>query len=637
MGGAQRELGATTEPDWRPDIQGMRALAVLLVIAYHADLPVIGGFIGVDVFFVISGFVITSLLVRRQVAGQERPLRAFWAGRVRRILPALSVVVFAVLVFSILFEDPSGAQQQTIQTAIATMLMVVNVYFERSGIDYFVDPTYVNPLLNMWSLAVEEQFYLVFPLVLLGALALTRNRRARLALPAVALGVLGALSFSLSLSASFGALPALMSPNSQTFAFFSMSTRAWEFAAGAGVALWATVPRVMDGRVRNGVGWLGLALVLGAACLLPSGVPFPGFAAIVPVAGAAALLVAGTGANWGGTRLLTVAPMQWVGDRSYSLYLWHWPVFVFAGLLLGESWPVLALALILTFGLSMITFRWVEQPFRHSSRRPAWRTLAAGGTAVTVLGLAVLAGQGVKVGWGQSWTLGAHEGIRRDCDTPPIDPERCRWGPADATGIVLVVGDSQAWAVADAVIDAAAPRGRATVLTAFNNCPFTAGVLPQDGPCGEWQQDVLDYIHEARPDRVIVANATYGGVSASLIDDVMVAVHAAGSTPVWLLNPPGAAGGARKSLLLAPAADRSIPRPQSELTAADLDSLRAQWGESAVVDPYSVMCKGETCAVASQGVEYYTDSNHLSVDGASLLVPLLIRALESLDPMISRA
>lgn len=610
---------------WRPDIQGLRALAVLLVVAYHADLPVPGGFVGVDIFFVISGFVITLLLLREWTKEPHYRLRRFWGARVRRILPVLAVVVLTVLLLSALFEDPSGAQQQTVRTAVASLLMVSNIYLERSGNNYFLEPSYVNPLLNTWSLGVEEQFYVLFPLLFV---ILVYRSRGKLQAFVFGLSVLTVLSFALNLALTYSVRSFPLIPSPETFAFFSVTTRAWQFSLGALLAVVAFKKVRITHTVRQILGLSGSVLIVIGAFAITSSTPYPGIASLVPTLGTVGLVAAGIGGNWSGTSLLSSRFSTFIGDRSYSIYLWHWPLLVFAGLIDTDSITGVVLALVLTLLLSMATYRWVENPFRFARGRQRATFLALG---LVVVGLAAGAavGQAVKFGWGQSWTLGAHQAMQRDCDNPPIDPVRCRWGPEGQGPEVLVVGDSQAWASGDAVIQATARLGGSTVITAYNNCPFTAGVLPADGGCAEWQMDVLNYIDSRKPDAVVVATATYsGGISSSVANKTMVEISRRGSRPIFLMNPPGAPSGARNSLLLAPASNRSEPLGPAQFTIEEIANLRDEWGDGAIINPFDRLCDELQCFVAKDGVEYYTDGNHLSVDGAALLTPLFQTAIE---------
>ena len=623
--GSAMDPHRSATPGWRPDVQGLRAVAVLLVVAYHADLPVPGGFIGVDIFFVISGFVITLLLLREWTRDPHYRLRRFWAARARRILPVLTVVVLAVLLLSALFEDPSGAQQQTVRTALASLLMVSNVFLERTGSNYFLEPSYVNPLLNTWSLGVEEQFYILFPLLFV---ILVYRSQSRLQRFVYGLGALTVVSFAWNMTMTYSSRSFPLIPSTETFAFFSVTTRAWQFSLGALIAVVAFKQVRIARAIRQALGVSGALLVLIGACTITSSTSYPGLPALVPSLGTVGLIAAGIGGGWWGTSLLSSQAATFVGNRSYSIYLWHWPLLVFAGIVFTDSTLGVALALSLTLLLSMATYRWVENPFRFAQQRRRATFVALG---LVVVGLMVggAVGQAVKFGWGQSWTLGAHQAMQRDCDNPPIDPERCRWGDEGQRPEVLVVGDSQAWASGDAVIAAASERGGTTVITAFNNCPFTAGVLPAEGGCAQWQTDVLDYIKSRQPDAVVIATATYsGGITPTVVNDAMTAIADLGSRPIFLMNPPGAPDGARRSLLLAPDPNRVGPITPAQFSPEEVADLRATWGDSAIINPFEVLCSEALCTVASDGVEYYTDGNHLSVDGAAQLTPLFRSAIE---------
>ena len=628
--GTQRDPQRTTSAGWRPDVQGLRALAVLLVVAYHADLPVPGGFIGVDIFFVISGFVITLLLLREWTKDPRYRLRRFWAGRVRRILPALTVVVLSVLLLSALFEDPSGAQQQTVRTAVASLLMVSNVFLERTGSNYFLDPSYVNPLLNTWSLGVEEQFYILFPLLFV---ILVYRSRGRLRFFAYGLGLLTLISFTWSVFLTYTTQPLPLIPNSETFAFFSVTTRAWQFTLGALLAVAAYKQVSINRSLRQALGLVGALLVLVGAFAITSLTPYPGIAALLPSLGAAGLIAAGIGGSWSGTALLTSRISTYIGDRSYSIYLWHWPLLVFAGIVFAEALVGTVIALVLTLVLSVATYRWVENPFRFARKRRRSTYLALG-LVVTALAAGAAVGQAVKFGWGQSWTLGAHQAMQRDCDNPPIDPERCRWGVEGQRPEVLVVGDSQAWASGDAIIEATSRLGGTTVIAAYNNCPFTAGVLPADEGCAQWQTDVMDYIESRQPDAVVIATATYsGGISPSVANETMSEIARLGPRPIFLLNPPGAPDGARRSLLLAPEPNRTSSVAPSQFSPEEVTALRGTWGDNSIIDPTEVLCDERLCVVAEDGVEYYTDGNHLSVDGAAKLIPQFQAAIAAAADM----
>ena len=364
------------ERHFRPDIQGLRALAVLLVIVAHAGFSTFaGGFVGVDVFFVISGFLITSLLMREAARSGRISLMGFYARRARRILPAAALVAVATVVASIVFL-PLVRAVEVIKDSIWVAAFAANIRFASVGTDYFAQGEPASPLQHYWSLSVEEQYYLVWPLLLVGWLAWAARRKAgplSLTPPLVLVGVLSLASFCWSLWATY---------ESPTTAYFSTLTRAWELGVGSALAIW--MARRSAGTYRRPPRWfveaVGAAGVLAiAVAVLGYGpeTPFPGYQALLPVLGTAALLYVG-GAQAGDqaaeqrpssvTRLLSVPLAVVIGDWSYSLYLWHWPVLRIAEDYLGvDRLPLgqLVLALALIFGLSALTYRFVEEPFRR--------------------------------------------------------------------------------------------------------------------------------------------------------------------------------------------------------------------------------------------------------------------------------
>ena len=623
-----RVVKAASRAEWRPDIQGLRAVAVLLVVAYHADFPIPGGFVGVDMFFVISGYVITGLLLRQHTHNPRYYLRTFWAGRIRRILPALAIVVMTTLLLSALLEDTNGAQEFTGKTAIAALLMVSNVFLERSWPDYFLDASYLNPLLNTWSLGVEEQFYLLFPLLFL--VVFRWFKRAVRSLAFLLVFVI-ATSFLMNVLSTYTIHTLPFASNPESFAFYSMTTRAWQLGSGALLMVVTTKGISLTKPWRNVSGLLGVSLIAISAFALDSSQPYPGYAALLPTLGALALIAAGIGGSWLGTRALDSRPGRFFGDRSYSLYLWHWPLLVFAGLAFDNHFLGTVVALLLTLLLSIATYSWVENPFRFAEHRG---TATAGALSLVAIALVISGGftQAAKFGWGQTWTLGAHKAMQRDCDEPPLDPDRCRWGEVNDRPFVLVVGDSQAWASGNAVIDVTASLSGSTVISAYNSCPFTAGLVSPDEDCADWQKSVMRYLENQQPDAVVIANAdSYGGaITAQVADEIMGAVADVGPSPILLLNPPPGDELQRNSLLFVPPADRFQPPSESQFTNFEIEELRSVYGASSVLDPTPVLCTETSCVSARDGIEYYTDSQHLSVDGAALLKPLFSEAIANL-------
>ncbi|GEP36657.1 acyltransferase [Nocardioides psychrotolerans] len=363
------------KPGFREDVQGLRAVAVLTVIAAHAGVAFFpGGYVGVDVFFVISGFLITQLLVTEASRSGRVSLSGFYARRARRILPAASVVLVATVAASVLWMSVLEAIDLA-KDALWSAVFAANVRFAQQGVDYFSAEAAPSPLQHYWSLAVEEQFYLVWPL-LVGAVVwvvarrrTTEGRSSRvLRALVVTIAVIGSASFVWSLVRT-GAEP--------QSAYFSTFTRAWELAVGAGVALAVHAGRTL--RHRRGAEvlvWGGLAAILAACLAFDETLAFPGYAAALPVLGTAAVLYAGAHADvtTSAGRLLSVRPMRVVGDWSYSLYLWHWPLLIVPPTALGRDLRPLEVVLLvaLAFELAYLTHRFVEQPFRtrRISARP---------------------------------------------------------------------------------------------------------------------------------------------------------------------------------------------------------------------------------------------------------------------------
>lgn len=315
---------------YRRDIQGLRGLAVVLVVAYHANLPLTGGFIGVDVFFVVSGFVIAAMLMREFASTGRISLGRFYRRRVRRLLPALGVMIGVVAVLSIVLLGPLGQQQLAVNTGIAASAFVGNIYLGNASGGYFDLQGETNPFLHTWSLSVEEQFYLVLPVVLWGLWRIaSRGRTDQLgAWPVVVpVAVLAGLSALLVLSPWILLGQGPMAGSSA--AFFSSITRGWEFGAGVVLALLAHRLPAMPAVAGKVLVVGGATLVIVGAITISETTPFPGPATLLPVAGATAMIAGGsvTSRSLVGY-VLSAPPLVRIGDLSYSWYLWHWPLVV---------------------------------------------------------------------------------------------------------------------------------------------------------------------------------------------------------------------------------------------------------------------------------------------------------------------
>ena len=377
----------------RDDVQGLRAIAVLTVIASHAKVPFLhGGFVGVDVFFVISGFLISQLLFREVERSGRISIPGFYARRARRILPAATLVTIATIIASAIWLSAIDLLE-VVKDALWATFFLANVHFAAVGTDYFAQEEPPSPLQHYWSLSVEEQFYLVWPALLLVIVLVARRRALPRPLVLSVLLVVTVASFVWSV---------VHTANDPLAAYFSTLARAWELGLGALVALVASaVAARWSGAVRGVVCGVGLVLIAVACVAYSDATPFPGYAAAVPVVGSALVLLAGAGGQERQPlpiRALGVRPMRTVGDWSYSLYLWHWPVLIIAArkvdptMQQGLGFWRTAVCLVAVFVLSALTYRYVEQPFRSPLRFPVRRALTLYPAAVSLVAVGSLGG-----------------------------------------------------------------------------------------------------------------------------------------------------------------------------------------------------------------------------------------------------
>ena len=379
--GPRRVERRTSRKGFRPDIEGLRAVAVIAVVLYHAGIPGFGGgFIGVDVFFVISGFLITGLLWREVATTNTVALGRFYGARARRLLPAAATVGIATALVVAVVLPPLQARSVFLD-GIACALYAGNYRFAMHGTDYLASDLPPSPFQHYWSLGVEEQFYLVWPVLIIGTAWLVHRLRAGAAARATPYAVVLVLVAAASLAAAV-----LWTRTSPAWAFFSLPTRAWELAAGGLVALsihqWRRLP-LLPATI---VGWGGLALIVLTCTQLGPRTPYPGAAALLPVLGTA--LVIGAGPVTGGLgagRVLCRPAMRAIGRVSYSWYLWHWPVLLLMPPLLGEpaGLPARLSATAVSGGLAVITLHLVENPGRFAAalRRSAKASLTVAAAA----------------------------------------------------------------------------------------------------------------------------------------------------------------------------------------------------------------------------------------------------------------
>ncbi|WP_413467136.1 acyltransferase family protein [Mycolicibacterium sp. 120270] len=359
---------------FRPDIEGLRAVAIVAVVLFHADVPGVGGgFIGVDVFFVVSGFLITGLLWREASDSGTVRLARFYGARARRLLPAAVTVLVATCAASALLLPPLQARS-VLGDGIASALYIGNYRFAIEGTDYLAADAPPSPLQHYWSLGVEEQFYLLWPALIIGAAWLVTRFGRSVAPYVVALGLVAALSFALSMA---------WTQSWPSWAFFSLPTRGWELAVGGLVALTAGAWRHLPRLSATMAGWGGLVLIVVTCTQIGTGTPYPGTTALLPVLGTALIIGSGCATpDLGIGRFLSKPAMRSIGRLSYSWYLWHWPVLLLAPAVLGHELGLAGkLAMVaVSLGLAALTLHLIENPVRFaaSMKGSAQRSLAVG-------------------------------------------------------------------------------------------------------------------------------------------------------------------------------------------------------------------------------------------------------------------
>ncbi|MFD1845090.1 acyltransferase family protein [Arthrobacter flavus] len=522
----------------------MRAIAVGAVVLYHAGLAVVpGGYVGVDVFFVISGFLITGQLISMLQAHRRIPFGEFYAKRIRRIIPASFAVLALTTLASLVFLPPS-TRPGALQDAIATALYVPNVLFAAQGADYLAE-TAPSPFQHYWSLGIEEQFYLFWPLILLLGFLLVSKSIKRLFWVVLAI-----------VTVSF-VLCVIMTTTSQPAAFFLLPTRAWELGVGAlaAFALHAGLIR-LNGRTAAAGTWVGLAGIAVSLVVLNSGTVFPGWAALLPVLSTAAVIICGSASPAGGAgRVLGLRPLQKIGAWSYSIYLVHWPLLIIPQAAVGYENPlplVVTLALgVLSVPLAVLLYRFVETRFRHPSAGAPARTgrVIATAAAASLAFVAVAAGlsavqsstpiattrdapaQPLQLSPTGSTFVPANltpslrdapesvpgiyaDGCHADFAATVVQAD-CVYGDSSAERDIVLFGDSHAAQWFPAVEAYAAANSYRLHNLTKSSCPSVEiGIMREESPyseCEEWHQSALSYINEVDPELVLLSN--FGEVS----------------------------------------------------------------------------------------------------------------------------
>lgn len=646
---------------YRPDIDGLRSIAVVSVILFHAQLSCPGGFVGVDVFFVISGYLITKI-IERDLEQRRFSVMRFYQRRIRRIFPAL-FAMFLVSACIGFYLMPPLELQDLGKSLVAAAAFCSNILFYRQS-GYFDTSSTLKPLLHTWTLSVEEQFYIFWPLMLA---AFSARFLSKWKMPGVLLILFGSLLLS--------AYWVNHLPNA---AFYLLPSRAWELALGAVLSI-APVPellRRLPRRFADVASLLGLAMLVASITIYDTILPFPGFAALLPCTGAALIIAAGEGGASLGGRVLSLRPLVWTGLISYSLYLWHWPILVFARMFVnrelhtGESVGLV----VLTFGISWLSWRSVESPFRNPQMMGGTsRIWVVGGLTMTALFIAIGALLFLSGGFPQRSPEVARSLAKeqREANTLLTDSpclvlygamlpprEKCLFGAiTPASGYTVVLwGDSQAAHFASVLSEIGQHIGITTRQITKANCPPVPGIRilsdkSTDTDCPAFNDIALKTILADQQVRVVVLSARWtplaegtmavpmGNQRPNSNDSRQLFVASLRRTLATLI------GSGRKVILIgqvpggelspftclararfnhwteSPCLSMPATRPArtENLVKQALSSAANANPTARILYPYDRLCGDQTCQLVSNGRPLYLDATHLSSAGARLI------------------
>lgn len=653
---------------FRPDIQGMRAVAILLVLIYHAGASFIpGGYVGVDVFFVISGYLITSHLVGELDKRGTIQLGSFWARRMRRLLPASLLVLVATLLLARVMLPPLAMNEVSLD-AVFTATYLANMWFAYTGTDYLsnADPSVFQ---HYWSLALEEQFYLVWPLVLILLFKFLKTRRSLL----IALSSIVATSFVFGLA---------MTSISQPIAFFTLPTRAWELGIGGIVALAVAYAGRMSPSIAASVAWVGLGMVFAAAVFYTKETVFPGYAATLPTIGAAMMILGGTvGASAGPVALLKIRPLQFFGTISYSLYLWHWPLLVIPAMYRAEPSVLERVGLVLVAVLlAWLTERYVEKPFRSGRWLTSTNTrtyLTAAVATVTAISLSLASGVTPRLTsdrTAEAWVAGtlatevSDPGFVPSNLRPPLEdtldsvpslyadgchvgfsvtePQECSYGAPDSDKTIVLFGDSHAAQWFPALESIALDSGSRLVSFTKSSCPAAAittwnsNLQQPYAACDAWREKVLDKIVALDPELVVMSDyrkqkpANTDDVSRTWAEGIGTTVRRLASTAEVVVIGDGPTFSVEPAVCLSAHLEATAACAEPIENVVDLvalDEVRKATTSAGgrFIDTREWYCPQGLCTVVRGDVAVYRDNHHITVEASKAMSASLYSALET--------
>lgn len=673
---AEAHHGAKGKKNLRGDIEGLRAIAVGTVLIYHIGIPFLpGGFVGVDIFFVISGFLITSLLLRESVKTGGISLANFYARRARRLLPAASVVLlFTALAGWIVLPGPDRANLGT--DVIAATFYVINWALALRSVDYLAEDAAPSALQHYWSLSVEEQFYVVWPLIII--LGLFLARRTRMRPKPLLFGILGVLA------AASLAYSVVHTKSDPATAYFYSTTRVWELAIGALLAFLVLRLTALSRVAAEALAGLGLVLILWSVFFLDEKTPWPGSWALVPTIGAALIIAGGCASQSTVTaRLLSLKPMVWIGGLSYAIYLWHWPLIT----LTKAAYPEVRIRHLLVVGVASIVLAWltkhlVEDPIRFNSAlsAKASRGLLFGGASMLVtalVGAAIWAtvpklDEDAKVEGAtalvddpesSSWTVRkdldkaigtsgpttpdpavAPEDVPKyyedDCQVQPGDSKvdtSCVYGAKDGDKTIAMLGDSKMGQWFPAVASIADSEGWRLELYLKSACSFTYDGAKSD--CTEFSKNVnAHFDDEKAPDIALVSQGSASSPELRKgIAEAIKELQAKGTKVVVVADSPRPTGGAVYTCVEEnpddfsacdfPAEGKGRKGTGTKALTEAADSTKAPF-----VNLNEWICPpGKVCPPVIGETLVYRQGSHLTASYIRTLTPMFYRALAAED------
>ncbi|MFC2064934.1 acyltransferase family protein [Chloroflexota bacterium] len=659
---------------FRPDIEGLRGVAILLIIGYHAKFQLFqGGYIGVDIFFVLSGYLITWLLINEAEENGTINLLKFYARRVRRLLPAVAVMVIVIIPIGAILLAPFE-HREIANTAVATSAYLSNFYFARAAVDYLGSSIDLNPLLHTWSLGVEEQFYMVWPLFVIFSLGVSRWQKRKFSLLNlfIWMGIVAIVSFLFSV---------YLTSKNQPLAFFLLPTRAWEFAIGAlgllipaGNSTFNTNQKTDNDKNKiikfslmilnpKILGYLGLFGILISASIFNQETVFPGFVVLIPALSTVLVLRAGAFSEGTGvSKILGYPLLNFFGKLSYSWYLWHWPIFVFASVVIDTSSIGLRISLIIiSFIVAKLSFHLIENPIRFNRWLIQRPSLSLGFALIlTIIGISIsFTWRQMSIRWADSPTQLAYTNARNDLAViyengchlsffnTEININDCETGEINATRTVILYGDSHAaqWYPALEII-AFQEEWRLIPMTK-SSCPFLD--LPVSNErlgreyteCDTWRLNVVENIQDIQPFIIVMTSINSYPFSTQewftetentlrTISPMAEIVVILGDTPYTGFDVPTYL--ARKSWIpgIVDYPPLEVRRIKHTIQINEtLNEAAGKFENVFFIDMYQYICPETPCLLEISGQPKFRDNHHLSKAFSESLAPILTEQLEN--------